>query len=92
MYETGLNIFYNENVIYHPYKKGFSIENFYSLAYFWGVSSKKVSILFGVPGLKMLVKYTLAIVLSFRDWRYMNLFKAVWKCFVDGRKDITKVM
>ena len=88
LYRAGLNIFYDTHEIYHPYKKGFNIKNFYSLAYFWGVSSKKVSILFGIPGIKLLIKYSVAVLLSIKDRRYMKLFIAVWRGFLDGRKDL----
>ncbi len=89
---NGMEFYYNEHFIYHPYKKTFNIKNFYSLSYFWTWGFTHVSSMFAWPCIKYILKYTVALVLVPKDIRYFDIFKSVWRGAFDGlvnRFDIT---
>lgn len=88
LHRSGLKIYYDSHFIYHPYKKSFSMKNFYSLSYFWSAASKYVSYRFVLPSYRMLLKYTLGLCLIPKDKRYFKLFLMVWKGYFDGKKDL----
>ena len=87
----GLSIFYSGLYIYHPYKLSNNIKNYYSLSYFWAWGLTHVSRIFAWPCIKYLVKYTIALILSFKSKRYPQIFKAVWKGALDGVRNTEKI-
>ena len=92
MSKKGVKISYDYHLVYHSYKRSFNIKNFYSMSYFWWVCLTHVSVIFLWPAVKHLLKYTLAIVLSIRDKRYLEIFKAVWEGCLNGVRDTEEVI
>lgn len=90
--KTGVRIYYDTHIIYHPYKKTFNIKNFYSMAYFWAFGFSKVSPMFLLPLLKYTIKYSIALGLVVRDQRYFKITINVWKGILDGIKDTEKIL
>lgn len=92
LYSRGMKVFHDEHEIYHPYKKTFNVKNFYSLAYFFSMATRYVAKDFCIPLLKLLGKYTVALLLSYKDIRYIYLFKAVWIGYCDGKRDKKQIL
>lgn len=88
----GVHIYYDNHLIYHPYKKNFNMKNFYSMSYFWALGLFHVSIIFLWPAVRYLVKYTIACILAIKDRRYLNVSLNVWSGFIDGIMDKYKVI
>ena len=88
LHNNGIKIYYDTHLIYHPYKRNFNIKNFYSMSYFWAMGLFNISHIFFWPSLKYLCKYTIAVLFSFKEKRYLTIFKNVWKGFFDGARDI----
>lgn len=91
LHSNGIRIYYKEYYIYHPYKLSNNINNYYSLSYFWAWGVKNVSKIFAWPCMKYLIKYTVALGLTFRNDRYPKIFKAVWKGAIDGIKNTEEI-
>ena len=83
-----IKIYGKDYFVYHPYKKTFNEKNFYSLAYFFSYGFHHISkLIFFVPYIKNILKYTVACLFFIKDRRYISLFKQVWKGTIDGSKN-----
>lgn len=87
LHNKGVRIFYNSHYIFHPYKISNNIKNYYSLSYFWAWGLTHVSSIFFIPCVKYLVKYTVALCLTFKSRRYPRIFINVWKGAIDGMRN-----
>lgn len=92
LYKHGMKIYNDVHLIYHPYKNSNSLKNYYSMSYFWSMGLTHLSAVFFLPCVKYLCKYTIALLLSYRGKKYWNIFKAVWKGALDGKRDIKKIL
>lgn len=92
LHRYGLRIFYCKEYIYHPYKNDYGEKTYYSLSYFWSCAMSHVSRIFTYPCLRYLLKYTVGLVLSIKDRKYLRRFKMVWKGFFEGLVDKKMVM
>lgn len=92
LYKDGVDIVNDNHLVYHPYKSGNSLKNYYSMSYFWTVGLFHVSSVFLIPCVQYLIKYTIALGLIVRDKKYISIFKAVWKGAVDGSRDTKNVL
>lgn len=92
LFKNGLEIHYDSHYIYHPYKVDKNPKNKYSMSYFWSLGLFHISPVFLWPAIKYVIKYTVAIVLIFKDKKYFELFLNVWKGFFDGIRDSKKVL
>lgn len=92
LYSDGLEITNNHHLVYHPYKNGNSLKNYYSMSYFWTAGLTHLSPIFLVPCVQYLIKYTIALGLIAKNKKYFNIFKAVWKGAIDGARDTKNVL
>jgi hypothetical protein len=92
LYKDGLDIKNDDHLVYHPYKSGNSLKNYYSMSYFWTVGLTHISSIFLIPCIQYLMKYTIALGLIIRDKKYFSIFKAVWKGAADGFRDTKNVL
>ena len=92
LHKKGIRIFGINLLIYHPYKKTFNDKNFYSLAYFFSYGyfyiSKK---LFCVPLLHLLIKYTVALLFTIKDMRYLKIFRKILEGIKDGYRNTENI-
>lgn len=89
---NGIKINYIKYYIYHPYKISNNIDNYYSLSYFWTWGYTHVSSIFAWPCIKYLGKYTIGLLLSYKNNKYPKIFRAVWKGAYDGLFNKYKVV
>lgn len=92
LYKDGIKIINDGHLIYHPYKNTTNIKNYYSMSYFWALGLSHISVIFFVPFIRYLLKYTIAVVLLKKDSKYLTIFKMVWKGAFDGFKDVKGVL
>ena len=92
LHRYGLRIFYCKEYIYHPYKNSYGVVTYYSLSYFWSCAMSHVSRMFMVPCARYVLKYTIGVILSIKDKKYLLRFGMVWKGFFEGLIDKKKVM
>lgn len=88
----GLKIFYCKEYIYHPYKNSYGEKTYYGLSYFWSCAMSHISRMFMIPCARYVLKYTVGIILSIKDKKYIRRFRMVWKGFFEGLVDKKKVM
>ncbi len=87
LHKEGLDFFYDNHLIFHPYKKDYNVEKFYSLAYFWALASRKISCVFVVPAMKLIIKYFISLLGVLFEPRYLGVFIAICKGFIAGIND-----
>lgn len=92
LHKKGFRIYYDEHLIYHPYKRTFNMKNYYSMSYFWSLGLFHISKMFLMPTIMYLVKYTIALILIVKDKRYITISKNVWAGFLDGMKDTENIL
>lgn len=92
LYSDGLEIENDYHLVYHPYKNGNSLKNYYSMSYFWALGLTHISSIFLVPCVQYLIKYTIALGLIVKDKKYFKIFRIVWKGAVDGARDTKNVL
>ena len=92
LHKKGFPIYYDEHLIYHPYKRTFNMKNYYSMSYFWSLGLFHISKMFLIPTIMYLGKYTVALLLIVKDRRYGTISKNVWIGFWNGMKDTENIL
>lgn len=92
LYNDGLSIEHDDHYVYHPYKSGNTIKNYYSMSYFWSMGLFHISNIFFIPCVQYLIKYTIALGLVIKDKKYLKIFAAVWKGAFDGARDFKDIL